>query len=183
MRRLVVVGNGNAARAFLRQIQRYRCNLSITVFSAEKPPHPAAWYRARGIDMRAGVSIVAIDRHARLALGDDGSRTTFDRLILATGLGQVPPVGVATRNGVIVNRSLETSDGHIYAIGDCAEPSNAGGESPASFSGSLERLARSLAARLVSEATGAGEPQKMQKYNLAAVRNLNAAPALRVLTA
>jgi NAD(P)H-nitrite reductase large subunit len=133
--------------------------------------------------MRAGVSIVAIDRHARLALGDDGSRTTFDRLILATGLGQVPPAGVATRNGVIVNRSLESSDGHIYAIGDCAEIGSAGNESQASFSASLEQLARSLAARLAAEAAGAGAPPKMQKYNLAAVRNLNPAPGMRVLTA
>ena len=150
MRRLVVVGNGNAARAFLRQIQRHRCGFSITVFSAEKPPHPAGWYRERGIDMRAGVTITAIDRHARVAMGSDGSRTTFDRLILAIGRTQVPPAGLAGRTGVMVNRSLETSDGHIYAIGDCVEMGCAG------VSESLEQLARQLAARLAADEMPAG---------------------------
>jgi NAD(P)H-nitrite reductase large subunit len=181
MRQLVVVGNGHAADAFLRQIQRFRCDFSITVFSGplngSRPLRESVRYLSRGIDVRAGVSITAIDRHARLALGDDGSRTTFDRLILATGRGQVPRAGLAFRNGVIVNRSLETSDGHIYAIGDCAEMADAG------FSASLERLARNLAARLVAEAAGVEVVYRTPKYKLAVARNLRAAATEEALTA
>ena len=145
MRRLVIVGNGNAARAFLRQIQRHRRDFAITVFSAGKPPQPVEWYRERGIDMRAGVTITAIDRHARVAKGSDGSRTSYDRLILAIGRNQLPPAGLAGTSGVIVNRSLETSDGHIYALGDCVEIGAAG------ISESLDQLARRLAARVAAD--------------------------------
>jgi NAD(P)H-nitrite reductase large subunit len=168
MRRLVVVGNGNAARAFLRQIQRYRCDFSITVFSADKPPHAPDWYRSRGIDMRAGVSVISIDRHARVAMGSDGSRTTFDRLILATGRNQPPPAGLVARNGVVVNRSLETSDGHIYAIGDCVEMGSAG------VSGSLQQLAHRLAARLAAD--------EMPETGSSA-GSINSVPAWRPVTA
>ena len=173
MRRLVVVGNGKAADAFLRHIQRYPHNLSISVFSGRsngsRPLRGPAWYRSRGIDLRAGISITAIDRHARLVMGDDGSRTTFDRLILAIGRSQLPAAGLVARKGFVVNRSLETSDGHIYAIGDCAEIGDAG------FSASLDQLARNLAARLAAEAAGADVAQTMPKYKLAVVRNPRAA--------
>jgi NAD(P)H-nitrite reductase large subunit len=181
MRRLVVVGNGNAADAFLRQIQRFRRAFSITVFSGGEPLRDPAWYRGRGIDIRPGVAITGIDRYARVALGDDGSRTTFDRLILATGQSQLRPAGLAAKKGVIVNRSLETSDGHIYAIGDCAEICDA--SAPAAFSASLEQLARNLAARLAAEAVGEEAVVKVPKYKVPAARNLNPAATGRVLTA
>lgn len=43
------------------------------------------WYADHGIDLRAGVRVVRIDRFARLVHADDGSVTGYDRLILATG--------------------------------------------------------------------------------------------------
>jgi len=148
MRRLVVVGNGKAADAFLRQVQQYKHDLSITVFSGGAPPRSPAWYRSHRIDLRQDVLITAVDRHARLAKASDGSRTTFDRLILATGSSGLIPPGLEARRGVMVNRSLETSDGHVYAIGDCAETRDA------SRLPSLEQQARLLARRLVGEAVG-----------------------------
>jgi NAD(P)H-nitrite reductase large subunit len=121
MRRLVVVGNGKAADVFLQQIRHYKHDFSITVFGGCMPHRRPAWYRNHGIDLRQEVLITAIDRHARVAKGSDGSRTTFDRLILATGSSGLIPPGLEARRGVLVNRSLETSDGHVYAIGDCPE--------------------------------------------------------------
>jgi NAD(P)H-nitrite reductase large subunit len=180
MRRLVIVGDGNAANAFLSQIQRFRHDFSITVFSGAsrgKVRHELAWYRDHGIDMRPGVSITAIDRHARVALGDDGSRTTFDRLILAIGRGRLRPAGLAARSGILVNRSLETSDGHIYAIGDCAEICD-----PVAFSTSLNQSARNLAARLTAEEVGF-EVVRMPKYRVPTARSLRTVPAGSVLTA
>ena len=43
------------------------------------------WYADNGIDLRAGVRVVRIDRFARLVYGDDGSATRYDKLVLATG--------------------------------------------------------------------------------------------------
>lgn len=43
------------------------------------------WYNDNGIDLRAGVRVVRIDRFARLVYADDGSVTRYDYLILATG--------------------------------------------------------------------------------------------------
>jgi NAD(P)H-nitrite reductase large subunit len=30
------------------------------------------------------------------------------------------------RKGILVNSNLQTSDGYIYAVGECAEPANGG---------------------------------------------------------
>src|SRR5690349_16496013 len=43
------------------------------------------WYADNGIELRAGVRVVRIDRFARLVHADDGSVTRYDYLILATG--------------------------------------------------------------------------------------------------
>jgi len=155
MRQLVIVGNGRAADAFLRQMQHYKHDCAITMFGDGAPPHKPAWYRNRGIELRTGVRINAIDRHARLAKGDDGSCTTYDRLILAIGL----PGGVASdkglslrgvqmRSGIVVNGSMETSDGYIYAIGGCAEVRDE------RWAAKLDKQARILAARIAGESDG-----------------------------
>jgi NAD(P)H-nitrite reductase large subunit len=154
MGRLVVVGNGRAAEAFIREIQKYDHDFSITVFSGGAPPRKPAWYQNRGVDLRQGVHIVAIDRHARIVQGDDGSRTTFDRLILATGQSEWRPAGLDVRRGVVVNRCLESSDGHIYAIGDCAEMRDP------EWTPSLDAQARILAEQLARQRIGASAPQK-----------------------
>jgi nitrite reductase (NADH) large subunit len=43
------------------------------------------WYAENGIDLRAGVRVVRVDRFARIVYADDGSTTRYDRLVLATG--------------------------------------------------------------------------------------------------
>ncbi|PVZ11095.1 nitrite reductase large subunit NirB [Actinomycetospora cinnamomea] len=47
--------------------------------------NPLDWYDENGITLHAGVRIVRIDRHAKVVLGDDGSVTPYDVLVLATG--------------------------------------------------------------------------------------------------
>ncbi|GAA4784315.1 NADPH-nitrite reductase [Actinomycetospora chlora] len=114
-RRLVVVGNGmSGARAIEEILARGGGEqFSITVFGDEPYGNynrillsevlanpvgetvdddegelflnPRAWYDENGIDLHAGVRIVRIDRHARVVLGDDGSVTPYDVLVLATG--------------------------------------------------------------------------------------------------
>ena len=110
-----------------------------------------AWYDDREIDLREGVRVVSIDRHARVARGSDGSFTTYDRLVLAIGMpgnnGLSIP-GLQMRNGVIVNRSLETTDGYIYAIGGCAEVRDE------RWAARLGKQAQTLAAKLIGETDG-----------------------------
>lgn len=151
MQRIVVVGNGRAADAFLRQMHQYKHDFTITVFGDGPLPRERAWYDDREIDLREGVRVVSIDRHARVARGSDGSFTTYDRLVLAIGMpgnnGLSIP-GLQMRNGVIVNRSLETTDGYIYAIGGCAEVRDE------RWAARLGKQAQTLAAKLIGETDG-----------------------------
>jgi NAD(P)H-nitrite reductase large subunit len=151
MRRLVLVGNGRAAEAFLRQIQHYKHDYAITMFGDGILPHKPAWYRDRQIDVRLGVRVTAIDRHARLAKGADGLVVTYDRLILAIGVpgknGLSIP-GLQTRGAIVINRSMETSDGYIYAIGGCAEVRDE------RWAAKLDDQALTLAARIAGESDG-----------------------------
>jgi NAD(P)H-nitrite reductase large subunit len=148
MNRLVVVGYGRAGDAFLRQIRGYKCDLAITVFGDGTPPQKPAWYQAREIDLRQGVRITAVDRHARLVTGSDGSRTTYSRLILAIGASELRLPGLLAGRGLVVNQFFETSDGYIYAVGACAEIRDA------RWAATLEKQARILASHLAADAIG-----------------------------
>lgn len=181
MTRLVVVGNGRAADAFLRQMQHYKHDFSITVFGDGPLPRKPTWYRDREIDMHGGVRITAVDRHARVVRGSDGSFTSYERLILAVGgvTNRTTPAaslnpaamtptdkpalaipGLQTRNGVMVNGSFETSDGYIYAIGDCAEIRDE------RWAATLDKQARRLAARLAGESDGVEAPRRTSRHKL-----------------
>jgi NAD(P)H-nitrite reductase large subunit len=140
-------------------------------------PRKPAWYQVREIDLRHGVRITAIDRHARLARGSDGSRTTYDRLILAIGGSELSLPGLQAHHGVMVNRSLETSDGHIYAIGGCAEIRDA------RWAATLDKQARILAARLAGESFGVEAAGKIRRLKLLPLPNLASREAERALTA
>jgi nitrite reductase (NADH) large subunit len=124
-RDLVLVGNGMAGARFLEELlarggaDRYR----ITVFGEEPQGnynrvllsgvlagvHAAqdimlnapSWYRANGIELRAGVRAVAVDCAAQRVRGADGSTARYDELVLATGSTPfVPPIeGVRAPDG------------------------------------------------------------------------------------
>jgi NAD(P)H-nitrite reductase large subunit len=158
--RLVVVGNGRAGDAFLRQIQNYKCDFAITVFGDGIMPRKPAWYEAREIDLRHGVRVTAVDRHARLVTGSDGSRTTYSRLILAIGASDLNVPGLLVDRGLIVNRSFETSDGYIYAIGECAEIRDA------RWAATLDEQARTLASHLGAEVIGMEYAEKNGGHKL-----------------
>ncbi|MBV1703035.1 MAG: FAD-dependent oxidoreductase [Hyphomicrobiales bacterium] len=85
----------------------------------------ARTHRARGVDLRTGVTIEALhplpNDHA-IALGD-GEFISADCII--AGIGAAPETtvaqlaGLALDNGIAADASLRTSDPHIYAAGDC----------------------------------------------------------------
>nr|MDT0657489.1 nitrite reductase large subunit NirB [Micromonospora sp. DSM 115978] len=115
--RLIVVGNGMAGARTVEEILERggRNRFAITMFGEEPYGNynrillsnvlagaedetgiflnSLPWYAENGIDLRAGVRIVRIDRFARVVHADDGSVTGYDKLIIATGSRPyVPPI-------------------------------------------------------------------------------------------
>lgn len=130
MERLIVVGNGMAGVACVEQILKYSPRFEITIFgdetelnynrillsavlAGEKSPdeillNDAGWYETNRIDLRLGIRVVDIDSAIKTVTGDDGSVTSFDKLILATGSSPlIPPMEGANKPGVYVFRNLE----------------------------------------------------------------------------
>ena len=130
MKKLVVVGNGMAGMACVEQILRHSPKFQITIFgdethvnynrillssvlAGEKNADDIVlngldWYRQNEIDLRLGVRIVDIDSHAKTVTGDDGSVTSFDKLLLATGsLPIIPSIEDVKKEGVFVFRNLD----------------------------------------------------------------------------
>src|SRR6185437_12178038 len=85
-----------------------------------------AYYREKGVEVRAGVTVESgsgTAQGAQLKLSD-GSALAADAVV--AGLGITPNVqlaeaaGLKVDNGIVVNEHLQTSDPDIYAAGDVA---------------------------------------------------------------
>lgn len=130
MKRLVVVGNGMAGIACVEEILKYAPQFHVTVFGDETHVNynrvllssvlagekaaddivinPPEWYQKHGIDLRVGVRIVDVDADVRTVSGNDGSVTSYDRLLLATGSRPwMPPIEGLDNDGVFVFRTLD----------------------------------------------------------------------------
>ena len=130
MNKLVVVGNGMAGVGCIEQILKHSPKFEITVFGEETHVNynrillsavlagektadeivlnPLDWYEKNRIRLRLGVRITAIDPGARTITSDDGSITSFDKLLLATGsVPLIPPIEGTKKEGVYVFRSLD----------------------------------------------------------------------------
>jgi 3-phenylpropionate/trans-cinnamate dioxygenase ferredoxin reductase subunit len=84
-------------------------------------------HRAHGVKVELLSEVTAIEGDAsgvKAVLTADG--TTYPADVVVVGIGAVPrdelaaAAGVETDNGVAVGPTLQTSDPHVYAIGDCA---------------------------------------------------------------
>ncbi|GGN62464.1 ferredoxin [Novosphingobium indicum] len=85
-------------------------------------------HRQRGVDTRFGRGVTAMKvldgRVTRVEL-DDGSLVDCDAVVV--GVGIVPEIslardaGIATNNGIIVDRQCRTSSANVFAAGDVAE--------------------------------------------------------------
>lgn len=137
--KLVVIGNGMAGmRTVEHLLERAPDLYDITVFGAE--PHgnynrillspvlagektvddiilnPEDWYAAHGIVLRKSETIVMIDRKAREVVSEDGRRTPYDRLLIATGSSPIViPVPGHKLPGVLTFRDIADVDGMIDA--------------------------------------------------------------------
>lgn len=118
-----------------------------------------------GIETHVGASISALrcvrDKVAAARL-EDGSEVLTDMLVMCCGT--VPETslarkaGLAVDRGIVVDADLRTSDPHIYAIGDCAQPPEGGSGLVAQGWEQASRLARTLSgAPTPASAPGAGD--------------------------
>lgn len=132
--RIIIIGNGMASQALCEWLTgsdtRDRgCKFEIMVFGDESRPaydrvhltsfisehktaeelelRPRQWYAERGIELRTGERIDAIDRVQREVVSQTGQRFPFSRLVLATGSRPfVPPVDGVDLDGVHVYRTI-----------------------------------------------------------------------------
>ena len=128
--RLVVVGNGMAGIACVEQILKHAPRFDVTVFGDETHVNynrillssvlageksaeaitlnPIEWYRDHEINLRLGVRVTDVDALARTVTSDDGVRTTFDKLLIATGSSAwLPPIEGVDKSGVFPFRTLD----------------------------------------------------------------------------
>ncbi len=148
--KLVVVGNGMAAMTAVEAILKKKPNSSITIFGDESQTnynriqlsnvlagktdaekiilHTKAWYAEKGIDLRQGVPVSAIDTETKRVFDANGDQSTYDHLLLATGsLPVVPPIEGSGKKGVFVFRTLADTNRIIAAASNHLEAVVIGG--------------------------------------------------------
>jgi nitrite reductase (NADH) large subunit len=139
MERLVVVGNGMAGMACVEQILRHAPDFHITVFGDETHVNynrihlssvlagekdadeivlnSLEWYLENSIDLRLGVRITHVDTTSRTVTGDDGSVTSYDKLLLATGSSAlIPPIAGSDKDGVFCFRNLNDTQALLERV-------------------------------------------------------------------
>ncbi len=131
--RIVIVGAGAAARAFLEAYRRYNDTDELHLFGRE----PQGFYNrvqlpeyltgqrglaqlrtltdtqldALRVHFHRGIEVVEVDRAARLVRGSNGTSLHYDRLILATGSRAFVPPGLPnTWPNVFTLRTLADAD-------------------------------------------------------------------------
>ena len=129
---IIVVGNGMVGFKFLERLTDASRDVKVTTFAEEPRPAydrvhlseyfsgktadelslaPLAWYHERGIDLRLGDAVTAIDRAAKTVTTRSGAALPYDKLVLATGSYPfVPPVRGIDKEGVFVYRTIEDLD-------------------------------------------------------------------------
>lgn len=131
MTRVVVIGHGMAGSRVVSELATAQPGLEITVFGAEShAPYNRVLLSnllagkaseqsillpdGPPVDVRQGVSVLAINREARTVTASDGSTLGYDALVLATGgSAALPPVKQLTSDdgtllpGVVALRTLD----------------------------------------------------------------------------
>ncbi|WP_179273594.1 MULTISPECIES: NAD(P)/FAD-dependent oxidoreductase [unclassified Rhodococcus (in: high G+C Gram-positive bacteria)] len=95
----------------------------------------ADWHRERGTSVRLGtgmIEIVGTKGRVEAVRTTAGEHIRTDTVVLAVGVRAntelAERAGLVTRNGVVVDEYLRTSDPSVFAVGDCANfPDNVSG--------------------------------------------------------
>ena len=130
MKKLVVIGNGMAGVACVEEILKHAPRFEITIFgdethvnynrillssvlagertSDEITLNPLEWYQRNDIRLRLGVRVVEVDPVLKTVRGDEGSVTSYDTLLLATGSSPfMPRIEGLDRENVFAFRTLD----------------------------------------------------------------------------
>ncbi|MBG0561152.1 nitrite reductase large subunit NirB [Actinoplanes aureus] len=140
--RLVVIGNGMAGARTVEEILARNGDFTITMFGDEPYGNynrimlsnllagvedeagiflnDLSWYADNNITLHAGVRIEKIDRSNKIVIADDGTKTPYDKLIIATGSSSwTPPIKNihnpkrGFHQGVFAFRTLDDTRGMI----------------------------------------------------------------------
>lgn len=142
-RRLVIVGGGYvglevAAVAVKRGLDVTVLEGAPRVLARVTSPEMSAFYerthRAKGVKIRTGVAVSGFLEGASGDVGcvECGEDEAVPADLVIVGIGLLPNVelaeeaGLLVDNGIVVNEHEQTSDPHIYAIGDCASHAHHG---------------------------------------------------------
>ncbi|MEQ8697901.1 MAG: FAD-dependent oxidoreductase [Bauldia litoralis] len=138
--RAVVIGGGfigleTAASALKRGASVVVLEASNRLMGRSIAPEVASWFadlhRARGVDLRLGAAIAAIEGDGKVERVVMADGEAIDADVVVIGIGIVPNVelaeaaGLEVDNGIVVDDHGRTSDPNIYAAGDVANQPNA----------------------------------------------------------
>jgi len=138
-RRLVVIGAGYigleaAASACKRGLRVQVVEAQPRVLARSVGPALSSFleaaHRRRGIDLRIGVGIEALEGGDTVTCVrlQDGSALACDLVLVGIGLlpntALAEAAGLEVDNGIVVDAHARTADPHILAIGDCANHFN-----------------------------------------------------------
>ena len=127
--KLVVIGNGMAGISTVEQILKLTSRFDITVFGTEPYPNynrimlsyvlegsktlddivlnDLHWYKDYGITLHTGTTVARIDAETREVVTEDGQRTPYDKVIIATGSSSfILPVPGHDKQGVVGFRDI-----------------------------------------------------------------------------
>ncbi|MCA9213082.1 MAG: NAD(P)/FAD-dependent oxidoreductase [Planctomycetales bacterium] len=98
------------------------------MLNADAAQYVHRWVTDRGIKLHCGTrlqEITAADDGAKTLKLDNGKSVTADLVIIATGVGPniqlAVDAGIETDNGILVDKTMQTSVPGIYAAGDVAQ--------------------------------------------------------------
>ncbi len=111
----------------------------------------------KGVEILLGKSVEAIDDGGRTLRLQDGSRIETDMTLLSIGvrpnslLAKEAGLACNARGGIIVDEGMQTSDPHIYAVGDVIEVRNkvSGIKTMIPLAGPANKQGRAVAARIL----------------------------------
>ncbi len=133
MARFIIIGNGVAANSAAESIRKKDTDSEIVMFTRQKhyfyytpalleylagekdvegfTVHNRQWYETSNIDLRLKTEITDINPADKTVNTHDGTRFSYDRLLLATGgYSFVPPIEGADSEGVFTLRTVEDAD-------------------------------------------------------------------------
>src|SRR3954468_17503603 len=134
VQRVVIVGGGLAAAKTAEALRAEGYAGAIVLFAAERhlpydrPPLskaflkgeqsaedgfvlPESWYPEHDVELRIGTAVTSVDARAHEVVASDGSRTAYDKLVIATGASpRRSDLPGADLGGVLYLRTVEDAE-------------------------------------------------------------------------